>query len=435
MIRKRVFQLPFCLVFCVFSVEVSVAQQDSLSLQELTTKALQKNPDIKSQVGQRRISKYRQWQSFSRMLPQADLEGNYIQTSGQAENPDFVGANGPKERIGWLSMRQTIFDAGILSDISLGKIDQKTEDVLFAQVKQDVLLQVIQEYFEALKQRDELKVLDENIKAFKMIYEQSQILYDNGVVPDLDVKKSQIEYLLRQNSLEQARKNYQAALNRVKELIAMPIGDSIALEDFAVENTNLDSLGSYLDLAVANRSELMAVNLEYRRAQVEKEAALLELLPSIGVGAYYGWDTNGSFRSANLGWQFYADLQFPLWHWGRLSLERRIAGVHLAQAGYSRGKIEAQIAQEVIDAYGDCQLQRHQMDVMQESKKAAADAVQMAQYGYKQGTVTNLDVINTQNLLNQSTIGYVQALYDFYAAKAKLYRNIGKLTEDLNWLE
>jgi outer membrane protein len=435
MTLRHLSQILGCILFIAFPVEVSLAQHDSLSLQDLMTRALERNPDIKTQVGQRRISGLNRWQSLSQMLPQADIEGGYVQTSSHNETQDFVAANGLKERIAWLSLQQTIFDAGIISNISLGKIDQKKEDVLFVQVKQDILLAVIEGYFEALKSKDEMRALKDNLEAFRVLSEQSKILFDNGVVPELDVKKSQIEYMLQQNSLEQARKNYQAALNHVKELIGTSIVDSLSLQDFSAQDTNLDSLTYYLTLAKENRPELKAVELDYNRAMIERGAALWGRLPAIKVGAYYGWDTVDPIKSDNLGWQFYANLRLPIWHWGRYTIDRRIAGVHLAQAEYSREKTQAQVAREVISAYGDCQLMKKQIGVMRVSKKQAADAVVMAQYGYKEGTVTNLEVINIQNLLIESTIGYLQALYDYYAAKARLYRSIGKLREDMSWLE
>jgi outer membrane protein len=435
MTLRHLSQIIGCILFIALSVAVSLAQQDSLSLQDLMTQTMERNPDIKTQAGQRGIAGLNRWQSLSQMLPQADIEGGYVQTSSHNETQDFAAANGLKERIAWLSLDQTIFDAGTLSNISLSKIDQKKEDVLFVQVKQDILLAVIEGYFEALKSRDEMRALKDNLEAFRVLSEQSKILFDNGVVPELDVKKSQIEYLLQQNSLEQAIKNYQVALNNIKELIGASIEDSLSLQDFSAQDTSLDSLTYYLMLAKENRPELKAVELEYNRAMIEREAALWGRLPAISVGAYYGWDTVDPIRSGNLGWQFYANLRLPIWHWGRYAIDRRIAGVHLTQAEYSREKTQAQVAQEVISAYGDCQVMKKQIGVMRESKKQAADAVLMAQYGYKEGTVTNLEVINTQNLLTESTIGYLQALYDYYAAKARLYRGIGKLREDMSWLE
>ena len=71
---------------------------------------------------------------------------------------------------------------------------------------------------------------------------------------------------------------------------------------------------------------------------------------------------------------------------------------------------------------------------MSKSKTEAEDAVQMAKIGYQEGTVTNLEVVNSQKLLTQTNIQYLKALYNFYIYKARLYRSIGALEEEFTWL-
>jgi outer membrane protein TolC len=59
----------------------------------------------------------------------------------------------------------------------------------------------------------------------------------------------------------------------------------------------------------------------------------------------------------------------------------------------------------------------------------------MALTGYKEGTITNLDLTNTQKLYTQTEMEYLKALYNFYIAKVNLFKSIGKLKEDLSWLD
>ena len=72
---------------------------------------------------------------------------------------------------------------------------------------------------------------------------------------------------------------------------------------------------------------------------------------------------------------------------------------------------------------------------MEESISEAALAVKMAGVGYKEGTITNLDLINTQKLYTQTKMEYLKALYNFYLAKVNLFKSIGELKEDLSWVE
>jgi len=72
---------------------------------------------------------------------------------------------------------------------------------------------------------------------------------------------------------------------------------------------------------------------------------------------------------------------------------------------------------------------------MKESKKVAAEALKMARTGYQQGVYTNLELLNTQKLYLKSELSYSNAVYDFYIAKVRLFKSIGKLQDNLSWLK
>ncbi|NIA30690.1 MAG: TolC family protein [Actinobacteria bacterium] len=430
-------KIYFLILFIYFFhyPDAAVSQQKHLDLQELMEIALKKNADIQVQRNEKRIAKYRWWQSVSQMFPRADVEAGVIKSSARNGTPDFVAANALFERNAWLSLQQPIFNADNVMNILNNHIEQQKQELLYSQAMQDVLLQVVEAYFTALQNRDDITVYKKNLDAFKILYDQSKFLYENGVVPELDVKKSRVEYLLQKNMLLKAQKDYLAALNHIKELTGFAIEDSLALADISIKTTHLDSLPAYLKIALKNRPELKAAELEKKRFAYRKRFIRLRHLPSANAGVYYGWDTAEPIRSVNKGWQVYLTLRMPLWHWGSIHLDQQIAGIRYQQTEALYRRLLKQIKQQVINSYRECKIQLQQMQAMQESEQDATEAVRMAKIGYQEGTVTNLDVINTQKLLTETQVKYYQALYAFYVAKARLYRSMGKLKEDFSWLE
>lgn len=428
-------KMRFTLALTLALSAACAAQPDSLGLQDLVNCALERNADLLTQSAQSRIAGIKWRQAWTQMLPQVDAEGSYIRTSGHDDMPDFVAANGLREKVAWLSATQTLFNPETFLNISEGRFDRDREKILTDQTRQEVLLQVVEGYFAVLKARGEVQVFTDNLAGYRLIYDQSRILFQNGAVPELDVKKSQVKYLLQQNSLANARKDHLSTLNHLKELIGMPATDSLAIRDFGGYAIRLDSLSVYLNQALTNRPELKALQVESRRALSQSRTALLGYLPTAGIGAYYGWDTNDPPRRDNLGWQFYLNLRLPLWHWGRQFQDYQVAGLRYRANEFQRQKTQSQITQEVINAYNEARVQMQQLQAMQESKIQAAEAVRMSKLGYQEGSVTYLEVINAQNLLIQTNVGYLRSLYDFWAAKARLYRSMGRLEENLQWLE
>lgn len=421
-------------LFSAFLISAAAAQEANLSLEDLLGAALQKNAAIQNQRGEQHIAALQQRQALGKLLPQADAEAGYLKTSGPHGVPDLAGANGTNERIAWLSVQQTVFDAEIMTGISAARLAREKQDVLYDQQKQELLLQVIEAYFLALQARGEVEVFSANLDAFELMYEQSQELFANGVAPELDVRKSRVEYLFQQRDLAAARVEYQDALNAVKELVGMAVEDSLSLRDFPGQTIHLDSLSVYLR-AAEERPERQVARIESGEARQERQLARLGRLPSVEVGAYYGWDAEEALGGDNLGWQVYAGLRLPLWHWQRQRQEGRIAAIHYQQSQARDWQLQQQIAREVRDAFAGCQVQQQQVAAMQESAAEAEIALQMARTGYQEGTVISLELIATQKLLTQARSEHLQAEYALYIAKARLYRSIGRLEEKLTWLE
>lgn len=431
--RKNVFW--FVLVLFHACPLPSQGQIHDLDLQSLMNLALQKNADVRVQSAESRITGLQRRQAVTRWLPQVSADASYIQTASENGLPVFVGANGLKEKLAVLNIQQTVFDAPIWFDLKESSVNKRQQGLQFSATQQQVLFDVIQSYFELLKAQGEVQAFQENLKAFQLIYEQSQMLYDSGVVPEIDVKKSRVEFLLQQNFLIRAQKNVQNVSDQLKELINMPIEQPISVADFPHQNIHLDSLSHYIPVALQENPDLKILKMDLARFGVKKTAVLLSRLPSVNVGLLYGWDTADALNSDNRGLQGFVNVNFPLWRWGNLQAERQIADLQYQQTETRLQQIEKQIIQQVKMAYNECQIQQQQRMAMEESKDQAEAAMQMAEIGYQEGTLTNLDVTNTQKLLTETNINYMSALYDFYVAKAQLYLAMGRLKENFEWIE
>jgi len=423
------------LTVCVLHSGITQGQSKSLDLHDLIHLALRKNADIQVQQSEKHIARLKMGQSFTQLLPQADAEAAYAKSSAKGAVPNFVAANGTIEKIAWISIDQPLFDPDRILEVMNTKVEREKQSVIMNKTRQDVIMQVIRAYFNALQARGEIRVYRENLNAFQLLYKQTKLLYKNGLVPQLDVKKSRVEYLLQKNVLALAGKNYLAALNYIKELVGIPISDSLSISDFTARQTTLDSLSNYLKLALVNRPEIKILQLQGHQYVNVKRFTYLKHFPSVNLTAYYGWDTNDRLQALDRGWQINVNLQMPLWHWGRLHFDRQISSLRYRQTQVLEKQLRKQIVQQVTNTYNECRIQLQQMKAMRESVADAKEAVRMARLGYKAGTVTNLDVINTQKLFTETKVNYLLSIYNFYIARARLYRNMGRLTEDFSWLK
>lgn len=421
-------------LFFLSAVVIS-AQPKKYSLQQLLHFAINNNTDMRISRGNNSIIKMEKTKVQSGLLPQINAEGSYIYSSEKNGVPTFVGANGRDEIFALLSMRQTIFDPTVINDFKTSSIKAEEQVFINEQTKQNVISQVIDAYFAALKYKNEQRVLKENLEAFRLLYKQSQLLFTSGSVPEIDVKKSKIELLLQKNSLNIANKNYISALNYLKELVGMKINDNLELASFNVSEVILDSLNIYQNSAWQNRPDWKLMNKEEELGKLNVTTSFMKHLPTISGNLYYGWDALNKLDKNNLGLQAVVTASMPLWHWGAVNAGHQIAQIKSFQTELKKKRLQLRILREIKDNYNEAKTQKEQIAAMKESISEAALAVKMARVGYKEGTITNLDLINTQKLYTQTKMEYLKALYNFYLAKVNLFKSIGELKEDLSWVE
>jgi len=423
------------ILYCLIFPMTLIAQNTPLQIQDLTRLALKNNPDLQQSRLETQVTSIRDKQTWMQLLPQLDAVSGYINASGQNGVPDFVLANGLRERYGWLALHQTLFSGNLFGNLTQASLDHSRQKILQEQTRQQVLFDVVSAYFNALESQGEIKAYQANVRAFQMLFKKSQTLFQNGSVPELDVKKSEVELALQKSSLAHAHRKHQQDLNQIKVLIGRDVQKSLDLQTFTRRDTTLDSLEFYIALARQNQPELALQQVQRRQFQTMQRTSLLNRLPNASVDMDYGYDVLNPSPQSKPGWQVSLNLSLPLWHWNRQGQQYKIAGLRISQTQLQTQQVEQNITKQVNADYEECRVQQQQLLAMSESKIAAQEAVQMAQLGYQEGTVTNIEVINTQKLLTQTNINYLQALYEFYIAKARLYRDIGKLSEDSGWLK
>lgn len=391
-------KVPNIILLLIIISGFSFAQKHSYTLKSLLDNALRNNTDILISQRDSLILNSKRKKAISGVLPEINLEGSYIYSSENKGVPTFAGANGKNEIFALLSLRQTIFDPNKIGDLMTSSVKEDEQGFLFEETKQNVISQVIEQYFRTLKYKNEKTIYAKNLVAFQLMYKQSLLLYEAGSVPEIDVKKSKVELLLQKYSLKQAEKNYRSSLNQLKEIVGLKLNDKLKLQPFDISRVVLDSLSHYSNEAWQNRPDWQIANKELELSKIKKSQAYMNHLPTISCNIYYGLDAISKLDKNNLGLQAVVSASIPIWHWGALSAEHQISEIENEQTDYRIRRLKMKILREIENNYNEALLQKEQISAMKESISEAELAVKMANTGYKEGIITNLDLINTQKL-------------------------------------
>jgi outer membrane protein TolC len=161
-----------------------------------------------------------------------------------------------------------------------------------------------------------------------------------------------------------------------------------------------------------------------RAAQLSREAAWKQRLPSIGLAGEYG--VLGYHPDAMApNWSAAATLRIPIFEGGKVEADVRQADAILKQRQAQVDDLEGRIEQDVEDALLDLKAAAQQVEVAKLGLDLAQQALGQSQDRFAAGVTNNVEVIQAQQQLAAANEQYIAGLYAHNIAKVLLARATG----------
>jgi outer membrane protein len=162
-------------------------------------------------------------------------------------------------------------------------------------------------------------------------------------------------------------------------------------------------------------------------ARAELSAAKSDYWPSLNLSAGTSWNASRTNdydllnqRQLTLGLRWNLFDRFDR----ELQIAQQSAGLDLADATAADAK--RQVASELIATLAQLDAARAQIDITQTSVVAATEDLRVQQERYRLGASTIVDVLTSQEALNQAEVDVVVARFDYLRAKAQIEALIGR---------
>ena len=162
-------------------------------------------------------------------------------------------------------------------------------------------------------------------------------------------------------------------------------------------------------------------------AQANLRASRAAYWPSLTLAASTGWNATGSTgytflnqRQVSLGlsWSIFNGFD------RELTIAQREASLDVAEASAAdeRRGVDAELTQRVAEL----DAARSKIDITATSVAAATEDLRVQQQRYQLGASTIVDVLTSQEALNQAEVDVVNARFDYLRAKAQLEALMGR---------
>lgn len=366
-----------------------------------------------------------------------------------------------------LNVGVQLFNGGLLhNQIHNARLVRKQATLNVASTEEDVLLLVVQQFFQALLTKENASMAVANIQLLQEQETRIAAEVAAGSKPENELLEIQAEVALSEQQLIEAENQRDLSILLLKQLLRIPIENEIEVQlppagDIELDETYLLSIPELRNRALAVSPSVKAADIRVQSAALGIRIAKSQYYPSLSLGGSLSTNFSSARRQSILtGTTIMNQTVFlngdpvtvgfenptyrfnPIPYWDQLNDNWGLGfGLQLSIPIYSQGNISANVQQARINHQAARIQKEQQVQVITEelerniadlksayrsylaSEKtlvASSRFFDNIELSYNVGATTSFELINAQNRKEDAEINFLIAKYEYLARKRSL---------------
>jgi len=435
--------------FLILFFGISFSQgKKVLTLNDCVKIALENNTAIKQAEYSAQSQSASVMQAYGIFLPNLNLNGNWNRTRRESDLTFIPGLGTvPFRTSQTLNSFSTTVSTSILlfngfanfASLNRARSSYLSADYNLKRTMQTVVFQTQQLYLNVLRNKQLLKVAQDNLKRSQRQLERILEANRVGSVSLADVYKQEVQVGNDELQLIRAQANYDKAKADLLVYLGLIPTDEYEFEDPSIQLEIDTTEFSALRERIKNLDELISIALDRRpdykssisnlnSARSGVTVAMSGYMPTISASASYNLNSNELKTLPNnrsLGWGI--SISFPIFDRLQLQTQVQQAKINVKNAEVQVEQVKRQITADVKKAILDIESAMKQLEVAQRQVKSAELDLKTAEEKYNIGAGTLLDLLIATANYTSAVSSQVNAVYDYIVAKAQLQYALGEL--------
>ncbi|USD40050.1 TolC family outer membrane protein [Vibrio sp. SCSIO 43135] len=416
------------LLSCVIAASFSASSQ---TLEQAVAITLATNPEIKS-IFNEYLSKVKESDAASgAYLPSIDLDAGIgyegISPAESLNQPDTDLTR--KEAT--ISLTQLIWDgSSTLRDIDRTAAEAESIRLQVLADAQDIALQVIQVYLDAVKATEVLALSESNLSVHKKIYKDIKRRAESGIGSTADLSQVEARIAKAHGNLLAAQNNLVDTHTQFHRLVGQqPLGLIYPRAD--VSKLPL-SLTDALVEAYDAHPVIKIANADIDSARFQYEQSKGNNYPTISFEASQSWRDDAAGDEGNSEETLaMLRLRYNLYNGGSDRDLTERSAYQLNKAKDLRDNAYRQVEEGLRLSWSALDLTLQQKNFLADHVDSASETVIAYEKQYRIGQRTLLDLLNTENELFEARKDYLDAHYSEQYAKYRVMNATGSLLDAL----
>jgi cobalt-zinc-cadmium efflux system outer membrane protein len=315
----------------------------------------------------------------------------------------------PLEWLGKRAARQRAADAGLAGALA-GMEEIKV--VLTGEVKTA--------FFQLLFAQEDVQLARENLKTVEDLVKLVSARVSTREAPKFELVKATVELQKSKKDLATADNALLVARGRLNTVTGKALGEGFAIQgEFETVRSGLD-LGRLTEEARDRHPTLRRQQKVVEQAEFTIEQERASRMPNVAVIGQYHREAGDQSMTAGL------SLPLPIWYRRQGEIGTAVGMHRKAQA--ERDRLQQELEQTITQHFQEVRTAQEQIQVFEHGFLfQAKEALDIAQFSFRHGVASLLEVIDAQRVYRQALLEYAQARADHSIALARLERAAGGL--------
>ena len=315
----------------------------------------------------------------------------------------------PFEWLGKRTARQQAADAGVAG--ALAGMDE-TRVILMAEVKRA--------FFQVLFAQQDAQLARENLKTVEDLVKLVSARVSTKEAPKFELVKATVELQKSRKDLARADNALLVARAKLDTVTGKAMGERFAIQgSFEPIRTGMD-LQSLTEQGLNRHPTLRRQQKAVEQAEFTIEQERASRMPNVAVIGQYHREAGDESFTAGL------SVPLPIWYRRQGEIGTAMGTHRRAQA--ERVRVQQELEQTITQHFQEVRTAQEQMQVFEQGLLyQAKEALDIAQFSFRHGVASLLEVIDAQRVYRQTLLEYAQARADHSIALALLERAVGGL--------
>ncbi len=334
-----------------------------------------------------------------------------------------------------VQLSQQLFNQQVFTGLQAARSSEEYYNLTAQLTEEQIIELVANNYYQVLVNRQQLGVLDNNIKNIKVVEKIVSNQYENGLAKKIDVDRIKVNLTNLNTQREQAVNAITMLENQLKFSMGMQISTPVILPSTELtEVSTLPQLAASIDLS--NRTEIKLLDNQDKLLALQRKAYVAEYYPTLALTGNYTYSSqaNGfdflSTNSTAIGYGSSAiglTLKVPIFNGFLTRAKVRQADVNIRKAQEDRLNTKNSLNM----AYENAKIQlRNNLNTITAQRKnveLAQEIYKSTQNNYNNGLASLTDLLDTENSLTQAQNSYTEALLNYKIAEIQLIKSNGNI--------